>query len=79
MNARCENACGKLPSMRFVFGSYSSANSPTSLLQRAQPLEQLACFVVAADEREVVGQPERRHQERSLAGREAVDGVAVVR
>jgi hypothetical protein len=32
MRARCENACGKLPSRRFRLGSYSSARSPRSFL-----------------------------------------------
>src|SRR5215831_20104609 len=31
MSARCENACGKLPSCRCAVGSYSSASRPTSL------------------------------------------------
>ena len=30
MIARCENACGKFPSCRFAFGSYSSASNPRS-------------------------------------------------
>ena len=78
MNPRCENACGKFPIMRFSFGSYSSENRPTSLLQRAQAFEHLARLVGPTDEREVVDQPERRHQERAFARREAVDGVAVL-
>src|SRR5262249_4515659 len=30
MNPRCENACGKLPMLRFAFVSYSSEKIPTS-------------------------------------------------
>ena len=73
MKPRCENACGKLPIIRFVLGSYSSENMPTSFCRLAQPLEQRARLVLASDEREVVDQPERRQQERPLAGRETVD------
>ena len=34
--ARCENACGKLPSCRCAFGSYSSASRPISLRRESR-------------------------------------------
>ena len=79
MNPRCENACGKLPIMRFVVGVVLLREHADVVLQAAETLEQLARFVLASDEREVVDQPERRQQERPLAGRETVDRVVVGR
>ena len=77
MNPRCENACGKLPIIRFVSVSYSSEKHADVVLQATETLEELARFLLAADEREVVDQPERGQEERALAGREAVDRVLV--
>ena len=47
--------------------------------QREQPLEELHRFVVAADEMQVVGQPERTGEEGALATRQSVDVVRLLR
>ena len=81
IRATCEKACGKFPSSRSAFGSYSSERRPTSLQSRTEPLEHLLCLVVASEQREVVGEPEARHQEGALGPFQAVDvlvGVGLV-
>ena len=79
MNPKCEKACGKLPIRRFAFGVVLLGEHADVVLQAAETLEQLARLLLAADEGKVVDQPERRHQERSLAGGKTVDRVVVGR
>ena len=77
MNPRCENACGKLPIIRLASVSYSSENMPTSFCRLRSRSNSSRASLLAADQREVVDEPERREQERALAGRKPVDGVLV--
>ena len=68
----CEKACGKLPSIRPVEGSYSSDSNPRRF-ETSQAFEDLAQLRRCAHQREVVGQPEGGHQERALRCRQAID------
>ena len=74
---RWENACGKLPISRFVVGVVLLGQHADVVLQAPQLLEQREGLVAPADEREVVHQPERGHEERALTGGEPVDAVVV--
>ena len=69
----CENACGKLPTCRPACGSYSSASRPTSLRRASSRSKTRRASSRAAQQGEVVGQPEGAGQERPLARRQAVD------
>ena len=55
-------------------GSYSSESSPTSLRSASSRSKMPPRVVVAAQQGEVVGQPEGAGQERPFARRQAVDG-----
>ena len=69
------NACGKFPSSRPAFGSYSSEIRPRSFVEPEQPLEQRVRVVVAAEQLETVDEPERAREEHAFAGRQSVDAV----
>ena len=76
ISARCENACGKLPSWRLRRGSYSSASRPTSLRSASSRSNSACASSVPALQRVVVGEPEAAGEERALARRQAVRAVS---
>jgi hypothetical protein len=57
MRPTWDRAWGKLPRSLRERGSYSSASSPTSLPDGQHALEELASFVEAAVDGQVVGEP----------------------
>jgi hypothetical protein len=74
INDTWEKACGKLPSVRPVDGSYSSDSKPTSLLRRRKR-SKISRASSVRPEGEVVGQPKGGHQEGTLAAFQAIDAA----
>ena len=66
------NACGKLPSSSPVAGSTSSDEQPDVVRATGDALEQGACPVDLAGQREALGEPERADAERALGAGQAV-------
>ena len=69
-SARCENACGKLPTWRLAADRILRQQADI-VAQGEQMLEQSAGVVLAAEHQVGVGEPEAACQEGALAGRQA--------
>ena len=75
INARCENACGKLPRWRPVSASNSSAYNPSGEAMPQQLLHQVLGLLALAHDGQRRHEPERADQEGALLARQPVVGL----